>query len=91
MSPGNLAYGKQAVQSGTKNTQFSADGAVDGNTTTDMDSGSCSQTTKSKDGAWWQVDLGALHVIHNVTIYNRGDGECIDSKRKRGYMKLVVF
>ena len=48
--------------------------AVDGNFNPDKPSGSCSSTDAiGPDPEWWQVDLLTPHVIHYVTVTNRGD------------------
>jgi hypothetical protein len=71
---GNVAYGKYASQTGVYqgNTEYSeeevASRVVDGDTST---------KTHTEVGitipAWWQVDLGGLHVILNITLYNRNE------------------
>ena len=76
--PGNVAYNKTATQQGTYGKQ-TADLAVDGLV---KYAKSCAHpfakncaTTPSRPAAWWQVDLGVLHRIYNVTVY--GDDEYI--------------
>jgi len=47
--------------------------AVDGNTASNFNDGSCTHTDYTQN-AWWAVDLGAASAISSVTITNRGDG-----------------
>jgi len=64
----NLSQGKLATQSSTM-FGLGASFAVDGNT-----SGSNGFTHTSLDTEpWWDVDLGALYFLGNVTVWNRLD------------------
>ena len=48
-----------------------SDRAVDGNASTNMHNGHCSQT-KTKNPSWWRVDLGSDHVpVSQIYIVNR--------------------
>ena len=63
---GNVAYKKQVSARtvwGGQLTERAVDGDIDGESTTCYKSGSTSST------AWWMLDLGASHVIYNVTVY----------------------
>lgn len=71
---GNLALGKPAQQSSECEwsywgTSQGPGGAVNGAIT-----GYFGFHTAEEDAPWWQVDLGAVHPLREVRIYNRGDG-----------------
>jgi len=72
----NLALGKPTDQSSTYENKQKfgsavSDRAVDGNASTDMDNGHCSQT-KGNNPSWWRVDLGSDHVpVSQIYIVNR--------------------
>lgn len=66
----NLA-GKPTSQSST-GWNASASRAVDGNTSGNWGDNSITHTQLQAD-PWWQVDLGELHRIDKVTVYNRTD------------------
>ena len=69
----NLAYDKQATQSSdVSSTLGRASNAVDGNTDGNWYNNSTT-STKSEQGAWWQVDLGSKKIINQIIIYNRTD------------------
>jgi hypothetical protein len=69
----NLAYGKQATQSSDfSSTLGRARNAVDGNTDGNWYNNSTT-STRSEQGAWWQVDLGSKKIINQIIIYNRTD------------------
>jgi hypothetical protein len=70
----NLALGKSTTQSSTYShpTSPTSDKAVDGNTSGKFSDASTTQTNKEQ-GAWWQVDLGAIKTINQIIIYNRTD------------------
>ncbi|XP_077999971.1 uncharacterized protein LOC144452700 [Glandiceps talaboti] len=70
----NLAVGASPSQSSTKKN-LGAKLAVDGNTDTNYNSGSCTLTKKTTD-QWWQLDLGEAKQVYKVVIYNRKD--CCD-------------
>lgn len=68
----NLALGKVATQS--SNYGGLASKAVDGNTDGNYNTPNRSLThTNNDDGAWWQVDLGAVYDITTIKLYNRTD------------------
>lgn len=66
----NLAYGRPATQSTTKNGAAAAR-AVDGNTDGDFGHGSVSHTESG--ASWWQVDLQQIANIGHVVVFNRTD------------------
>ena len=67
----NLAFGKKTSQSSTQYGGASKR-AVDGKTTTNYFSSSCTHTANSLK-PWWKVELGQLYLVSNVKITNRGD------------------
>ena len=76
----DLALKQKAEQVSTAH-DGEASRAVDGDTRTDYDSGTCMHTYFSSD-AWWRVDLGASVPVAEVVIVNRRctrkmDPECI--------------
>ncbi|XP_013415647.1 receptor-type tyrosine-protein phosphatase kappa [Lingula anatina] len=71
--PYNIAFGKTASQSSFirhKGVNWIAKYAIDGNTDTDFDGGSCSHTNVEHN-PWWKVDLGGTFSIYSVTLVNR--------------------
>ena len=69
----NLAYDKQTSQSSDVSpTLGRARNAVDGNTDGNWYNNSTT-STRSEQGAWWQVDLGSKKIINQIIIYNRTD------------------
>ena len=67
----HLARGKKATQS-SSHPNGPASKAVDGNTDGNWNKKSVSHTKRQKE-PWWQVDLGAVHTIKEVTVHNRTD------------------
>ena len=68
---GNVAFRKTTYASGVYRG-MSTGRAVDGNTNTILQRGSCFHSSgSSRARAWWMVDLESLHVLQSVTIYNR--------------------
>ena len=67
---GNVAYGKNASQSG--NNKNVASRAIDGDIDPVLSNGKCAHPYRS-DGnrAWWMVDLGDTYDITNVTLFTR--------------------
>jgi hypothetical protein len=77
----NLAQGKPTAQSSTlPGSSASSDRAVDGNTDGNFSHGSVTHTNYDI-GAWWQVDLGAIHPITSIDLWNRTDC-CAERLRK---------
>lgn len=77
----NVAFNKTATQSSTLSAAGitgSADKAVDGNSVsvffTSPASLSSVAATQNENEAWWEVDLGVLHDIESIKIFNRVDG-----------------
>eukprot|EP00058_Branchiostoma_floridae_P021681 XP_002607171.1 hypothetical protein BRAFLDRAFT_68034 [Branchiostoma floridae] len=71
----NVALGKPAFQTSLiHHTSGIASLAVDGNTDTNYDHGSCTHTIDigETNPSWW-VDLGQSYVIDRVLIFNRQD------------------
>ena len=65
--PRNLALRRTATQSST-GWDSPASLAVDGNTDGDWFHGSVSHTNENAQ-AWWQVDLGSVQQIENVSVF----------------------
>ncbi len=74
--PMNLALKKLAAQSSTAFGGV-ASRAVDGITDGIFANNSVTHTGNDSQ-AWWRVDLGAVHSIDNVKIFNRTDDCCRD-------------
>jgi len=68
----NLSRGRAATQSSTA-WDAPASRAVDGNTEGNFGAGSVTHTAEPSDQAWWQVDLGEVHDLSTVDIWNRTD------------------
>ena len=68
----NLALNATATQSGT---QVGADAsrAIDGNTAGNFWADQSSSLTNWVPGAWLEIDLGAIHDIKKIEIWNRTD------------------
>ena len=65
---GNVAYTKHASAQKFWNDFSNIPGrAVDGDI--DGDYKKCYRSDDPSSSAWWMVDLGAPHVIYNVTVY----------------------
>lgn len=72
----NVAIGKTASQSSTRQAGGEAQRAIDGDTNGVFTGNSCTHTDpKHEQGTatWWQVDLGAVFTIRAVQISNRAD------------------
>ncbi|KAH3834175.1 hypothetical protein DPMN_107494, partial [Dreissena polymorpha] len=66
----NVALGKPANQTDTHGI-YTADRAVDGNTSGDLDrDSSCTHTVSLNASSWW-VNLQNIFLIRSVKIYNR--------------------
>ncbi|XP_036413788.1 uncharacterized protein LOC118798515 [Colossoma macropomum] len=72
----NLALYGKAAQSTLINNPWAPYGhaynAIDGNTDSNYDHGSCT-STKAQQNPWWRVDLLDEYTVTSVTITNRGD------------------
>ncbi|MEM9518237.1 MAG: discoidin domain-containing protein [Actinomycetota bacterium] len=79
-----VSAGQLATQSSTYQT-LTADRAVDGNRSGDMADNSIAITADNEP--WWQVDLGALHTVDGVNVYNRVTGA---SERLGGAVVMVA-
>ena len=67
---GNVAAGKPATQS--SGDPATAARAVDGNPSGTLADGSVALTA-AQAAPWWQVDLGAVHTLNTIRLWNRGD------------------
>ncbi|MCW5892326.1 MAG: hypothetical protein KIT14_17530 [bacterium] len=75
----NLALAQPATQSATfcfLGVCGYASAANDGDISGDFFSGSVSHTGTNRP--WWQVDLGAVRVLHDIEIWNRTDACCVN-------------
>lgn len=70
----NVAKGKTTRQS-SESSGGAAARAVDGNTNNTWGGGSITHTTDEND-PWWEVDLGGVHDISEIKIWNRTDDCC---------------
>ncbi|CAH1267495.1 CSMD3 [Branchiostoma lanceolatum] len=68
----NVALGKTAFQTSNYANGGAAGLAVDGNTATNWDAGTCTHTTQEDNPTWW-MDLGQSYVIGRAVIFNRQD------------------
>ena len=71
----NLAYLKDTSQSSTYNDPHAtgaSSNAVDGNSNTNFNDGSCAHTLYEKQ-PWWRVDLENVELVNEVYVVNRGD------------------
>lgn len=75
----NLALRGRARQSSTY-SGMDASRAVDGNTDGSVSANSVSHTGFDRN-AWWEVDLGAVHRIRRVTVFNRTDSREVADRR----------
>ncbi|MEM9521807.1 MAG: discoidin domain-containing protein [Actinomycetota bacterium] len=66
-----VSTGKTAYQSSNYNASTTANRAVDGNRAGAWNHGPIATT--SDTGPWWEVDLGRIHTIDSINIYNRTD------------------
>jgi len=70
-APTNLALAGFASQSSTFSV-FGASRGNDGNTDCDFTNGSIFHTTNAAH-AWWEVNLGAVHALSSIEVFNRCD------------------
>jgi hypothetical protein len=68
----NLALNNPTTQSSDPGWGGPASKAVDGNTNGNYASSSVTHTNFDAQ-AWWQVDLGSLHSVQSVEVWNRTD------------------
>ncbi|XP_036413787.1 uncharacterized protein LOC118798514 [Colossoma macropomum] len=72
----NLALYGKATQSSLVNNSYAAFShaynAIDGNSESNYNRGSCT-ATEAQQNPWWRVDLLGEYTVTSVTIYNRGD------------------
>lgn len=68
-------------KAGSVTTQRDAAGGCDG-----IKNGAYGFHTGSVSSPWWQVDLGAIHSISRVVVWNRCDG----SSNRAYYLKILV-
>ena len=68
----NIAYQKNTSQSSTISDNGTSGHAVDGNSNTQWNGGSCAHTNAEKQ-PWWRVDLGNVELVNEVYVVNRGD------------------
>ncbi len=68
----NVALNKPATQSGTQ-VGASADRANDGNTDGNFWGTNSVTYTNWVSNSWWEVDLGSIHQIEEINIWNRTD------------------
>ncbi|MGB1250575.1 MAG: PKD domain-containing protein [Candidatus Promineifilaceae bacterium] len=70
----NLALGQPTAQSSTfaSTLDFVSENAVDGNLN-GQNIGKSLTHTNNEAGAWWEVDLGDVHFINTMTLWNRTD------------------
>ena len=69
----NMALGKFAMQGNGTYKTFTADKAIDNNTSNTASSGACAHTTHSSH-SWWKVNLGRPYLLTGIKIYNRERG-----------------
>ena len=81
----NLALGRPATQSSTypSTANVSADRAVDGNTDGNSSALSISHTNYDNQ-ARWEVDLGHVATLQNITLWNRTD--CCSTRLSNFYV-----
>jgi RHS repeat-associated protein len=62
----NVASGKTVSQSSQLNSSFPASNAIDANTSTFTH-------TNGNANEWWQIDLGNVHQLNTIKVWNRLD------------------
>merc|ERR1712139_67414 len=81
-----LSEGRPTSQSTTRSEGGAASRAVDGSTSGDWYSNSCTHTNQGSvngEGQWWEVDLQGTARVSYVTIYNRIGVYCLDDCQGR--------
>jgi len=84
----NIALKKVASQSSVSNNGPAAL-AIDGNTNGDHSKGSVSHT-ESEYAPWWMVDLGSVHKIDSIKIFNRVDKDAKVNQRLDRYTVSIL-
>ena len=77
-----MALGKPTDQSGQYG-YFASRRGVDGQLATPSSQYYCAHPDNKdpvNNAAWWWVDLGVEHVVHNVTVFNTYDGSGMSFK-----------
>jgi len=70
-----MAVGKSATQGPRTYRTYTADRAVDGNTSDAASGGACAHTVyQSWSWSWWKVDLGRSYLLTGIKIFNRERG-----------------
>jgi beta-galactosidase len=70
----NLALGRKVTQSSTV-YNGNPSRAIDGNTDGAWNNGSVTHTNNEAN-AWWEIDLGNIHKLSTIRIWNRTDACC---------------
>jgi hypothetical protein len=88
-----ISKGKSATQSSEYNpSPGRATNAVDGQTNQDYFASSCTHT-ELQVNPWWKVDLGSIHKIYAVKVWNRADccGERLTSLKVQTSLNNLSF
>lgn len=83
----NLTRGKRATQS-SEGYGGKAVLAIDGNKNPDFNAKSISHTADGDKLPWWEVDLGAVHKVVAIRVFNRADC-CAERLAAAGAVVLV--
>lgn len=83
----NVARGGTAKQSSTGHGGEAAR-AIDGKTQGDYASGTQTHTVENQPNPWWEVDLGGMHPIDEVVVWNRTEGDL--SQRLDGFTVRIL-
>jgi len=86
----NIAKGHKATQSSV-DWEGVPERAVDGDTTGDWEHGSVTHTAEEAANPWWEVDLGAVHKIDRVVVWNRTDYSDWGLHLRLANFRLVVL
>ncbi|XP_069128627.1 cell death abnormality protein 1-like [Argopecten irradians] len=84
----NLSLGQNSTQSTTL-SPYDAVNGVDGCFTQTVGSGCCTHTLPNDTEAFWQVDLGTIATISNITNYFQDDTDDDARARIAGYQLYV--
>jgi glucose/arabinose dehydrogenase/azurin len=85
----NIAPKGKARQSSTA-YGGTAGRAIDGNTSGSFGSDSQTHTNENEDNPWWEVDLGGLHPIEAVAVWNRSENGGTFVSRLQGFTLSVL-